>query len=77
MFDGADFMERAKRAAAPLKGPQTKLGDPDGPTDILWAPKKAAADAANAASDMTHNKKSYDQLSVPACPKHAEMTNWI
>ena len=61
MFDETDFMERVKRAAAPLKGPEAKLGDPDRTKYILWAAKKAAEDAAHAASDMTHITKAYEQ----------------
>ena len=79
-FLNEGYMERVRRVAAPLtpaKGSQSKPGDPDGPKDILWTAKKAAQDAANAASDTTHNAKAYEQLSVPAFPKNAEMTNWM
>ena len=77
MLDGMVFMERVRKAAAPLKGPQSMRGDPEDPKDILWAGQKAAQDAANAASDTTHNTKAYEKLSAPAFPKNTDITNWI
>ena len=70
-------MERVRKAAAPLKGPQSMRGDPEDPKDILWAGQKAAQDAADAASDTTHNTKAYEKLSAPAFPKNTDITNWI
>ena len=72
-------MDRVRKAAAPLKPvlPQKQTGEPDGPRDILWAAKKAAQDAAAAASDMSQTAKAHETRSVPALPRHADMTNWI
>jgi hypothetical protein len=43
-----DYDERVRRAAAPLRGPQTMSDCPTGPTDFISAARKAAQAAATA-----------------------------
>ena len=52
-----DYKEKVKKAAAPLKGPQTKPEEPLEAPDFISLARKAAQAAARAASDMTHNTK--------------------
>ena len=72
-----DYDERVRRAAAPLRGPQTKADLFSGPTDFVSAARKAAQAAAAAATEHTQNNKAYEKLSVPSFPKSGEMTNWV
>ena len=72
-----DYQERVKRVGAPLKGPQSKLAEVHDTPGLIIAARKAAHGAAQVASDMTHNTKAYEKLSVPAFPKGGEMTNSI
>ena len=75
-----DYMSRVRKAAAPLTpvgSIPNQTGQPDDPKDLVWAARKAAQEAASAASYMTQNTKAYEKLSVPPFPKNAEMTNWI
>jgi hypothetical protein len=71
------YDERVRRAAAPLKGPQTATDSFTGPTDFVSAARKAAQAAATAATEHSQNNKAYEKLSVPSFPKSGEMTNWI
>ncbi|MFM7982860.1 MAG: hypothetical protein ACKPKO_26410, partial [Candidatus Fonsibacter sp.] len=69
-----DYMERVKKAAAPL---QILGAHPVDLADIVAAAKKAAQVAAIAASDHSQNNKAYEKLNVPPFPRNGEMTNWV
>ena len=59
-----DFNERARREAAPLRGPRTFNDDLTGPTDFVSAARKAVQAAAAAANEHSQNNKAYYKLSV-------------
>jgi hypothetical protein len=71
------YGERVRKAAAPLKGPLTKIGHSLEPTDFVSAARKAAQAAAAAANEHSQNNKAYEKLSVPSCPRSGEMTNCV
>ena len=78
-----DYGERVQRATTLLFGMLARPNLPgkgaefQEPPELIPTTEKAAHAAAISASDMTHNTKAYEKLSVPTVPNTGVIATWM